>query len=123
MAQLAYARWGSLGNVAQHGVGADGGLAGLDMALGYPAPAYNAIARTPAFGGLMMIEMAGCLPGPYGPGYKLARCTADAPRPLRNGVSCIPGPWCSNEHGVPAVRRACPERAKRRDRAKLRAGP
>ena len=69
MARLAYAARGGLGDVAQHGMGADGDVAGLDMALGCPASTYNAIARTPAFGGLMMIEWAGCLPGPYGPGW------------------------------------------------------
>jgi len=70
VARLAHPHRGSLGDVARYGVGADGGVADLDMALGHPAPAYNAIALTPAFGGLMLIEWARCLPGPYGPGWR-----------------------------------------------------
>ena len=81
MARVANPGRGSLGDVAQYGVDAHRRVADLDLALGYPAPAYNAVARTPAFGGLLMIEWAGGLPGPYGPGYKLAR--SSGPRASR----------------------------------------
>ena len=57
-----YTAGGGLGNVARDGMGFDGGLAGLNLALGSSSPGSNAIARTPAFGGLMMIEWAAAHP-------------------------------------------------------------
>lgn len=119
--------------MARDGVGADGGVAGLDMALGHPAPAYNAIARTPAFGGLMMIEWARCLPGPYGPGYKLAR--SSGPRASRADLDSesqhcpAPSPHIRPRIVVPTSKRRRPALIRLRsargpeDRAKLRARP
>ena len=45
MAQLAYPRRGSLGDVAQHGVGPDRRVAGLDLGVGCLASPYDALAR------------------------------------------------------------------------------